>query len=403
MSILIRCEAVDYYAARVRAELSGVDPEVIDDLTDGLEADLTEAILDGLPEDDEASSYLTTLELDALDARFGSPESYAAELAQAADVQVPDVIGDGAHRRGFRSLLADTRAGLMADRAAFVARHAWVRSTIDLLRSLEPAWWVLRGWGFYILAFALVGRHLAHSRHALLPGVPLGWLVLVGLVLVSVQLGRSRFASRHSRWRWLLGLVGAASGLAVLIGLVNLTSVATTDYDLDRDRAYSNGLLARENGVFIDGRPATNLFVYGPDGLPLHDVRILDQDGRPVLLGMPDYAQETWGYVGNNGWWYGETFPSAVLPGHGELNQYPYRYVPNSSLGTTNEGEFVLAPETNVPEAVWPRESLQPLAVEEATSGGLASEPEPALDSSSPTDPAASLESVPAPSGESTS
>ena len=66
MSILIRCEAVDFYAARVRAELSGVDPEVIDDLTDGLEADLTESILDGLPEDDEASSYLTTLEIDAL-------------------------------------------------------------------------------------------------------------------------------------------------------------------------------------------------------------------------------------------------------------------------------------------------------------------------------------------------
>ena len=100
MSTLIRSEAVSFYAARVRAELAGVDPEVLEDLTDGLEADLTEALLDAVPAGEEPVAYLTDLAVDVLDDRFGTPAEYAAELAQAAEVEIP-VRGenDGGRRR----------------------------------------------------------------------------------------------------------------------------------------------------------------------------------------------------------------------------------------------------------------------------------------------------------------
>lgn len=361
MSTLIRSEAVAFYAARVRAELAGVDPDVLDELTDGLAADLTEALLDGMPQDADPAAYLTDLAVEDVDARFGSPRDYASELAAAADVVVPAPEGAGRPRRGLRAALADTRAGLRADREAFVARHGWMQTSLEFLHSLRPLWWVARGWGLYILAFALIGRRLVHARHQFLPGELLGWVVLLGLVIASVQVGRHGLW-RNAGWRRsLLRLVGVATAVSALVGVVALTSVATTDHAAQSWQSYEQGLQERENGVFIDGRPASNLFVYDPEGRPVDGARILDQDGRPVLLGMPEYAQETWGYVGNSGQWFGDSFPSALLPGGGDLHQYPYRYVPNSSLDTDVEGDITLAPNVTIPPTEWPEDSLPAL------------------------------------------
>jgi|GEM_PF-1924854 len=61
------------YAAAVRRALGGLGPEQIEDLTDGLEADLAEAVADEATAGRGADPV----------ARFGTPEEYAAELGVA--------------------------------------------------------------------------------------------------------------------------------------------------------------------------------------------------------------------------------------------------------------------------------------------------------------------------------
>lgn len=70
---------VAYYATQVRAQLTDLSAEVIDDLTDGLEADLMDAMQEtrgGEPTSDPT--------LNDLIERFGQPKSYAHELRTAA-------------------------------------------------------------------------------------------------------------------------------------------------------------------------------------------------------------------------------------------------------------------------------------------------------------------------------
>lgn len=420
MSILIRCEAVDYYAARVRAELSGVDPEVIDDLTDGLEADLTEAILDGLPEDDEASSYLTTLELDALDARFGSPHAYAAELAQAAGVTIVPTV-PMAKRRPFRTALAQTRASVRADAAALAARHRWVAEGVAIVRALRPAWWLARGLGLALVLAASLGW----STGDVIPRNVGSWVLAIGLIAASVAWGQSRFG--QGRWTRRLGLLlGWVAAIAVLIGL---TVTGPTRQEQAWNDGYQTALTQEYGGespaepgtaFFSGGREVSNLFVFGPDGLPIDGAQVVDQDGQPIVLSSP-IGDMSWQEWRGTGWGdVGTSVPLGTLTPNGQLNVFPYSFVRPSDVEWVNGETPTLAPGASASAPVWPANTLFPV-----TRDGLAGAPVPtpsadpaapapddalgadpsATDPSvtDPADPAASLESVPAPSGESTS
>ena len=70
---------VAYYATQVRAQLTDLSAQVIDDLTDGLEADLMDTMQE--TRGGEPSGDLT---LNGLIERFGQPKSYAHELRTAA-------------------------------------------------------------------------------------------------------------------------------------------------------------------------------------------------------------------------------------------------------------------------------------------------------------------------------
>lgn len=82
-------DQVRRYAAEVRAHLADLSPEQVDDLTDGLEADLAEALADmpgalrPLPEGGDLPDGGATTLLDVA-ARFGPAAGYAAELRSAA-------------------------------------------------------------------------------------------------------------------------------------------------------------------------------------------------------------------------------------------------------------------------------------------------------------------------------
>ena len=408
MSILIRCEAVAYYAARVRAELAGVDPEVVEDLTDGLEADLTEALLDELPEGEEPAEFLTALELDTLDARFGSPDSYASELAQAAGVAIAPVTTT-AKRRPLRTALTQAKAGVRADAAAFAARHRWARELVATLRVLRPVWWLARGFGLALVVASIVGW----SSGDLMPRNVGAWVLALTFTFVSVQWGQKRFG--QGRWTRRLGLLlGWVAAIAVLLGhtLAGQSRV---------DRAWNEGFQAAVSSqpndfdpspatsAFGDGRPISNLFVFGPDGLPIDGAQIVDQDGQPVVLTSPD-GENSWAQWRDSGSpdLMGDV-PAALLQGDGRLNVFPYSFVKAEDVAWSPEELFTLAPGGTENAPRWPANTLFPIpgaAVSPSVEPEPSGSPDPAATDPAATDPNATApapEAPATPSGESTS
>lgn len=112
----------------------------------------------------------------------------------------------------------------------------------------------------------------------------LGLLLAIGLIVLSVHVGRRARASRAYR-----GLGMALTVLVVLWSLPGLLGALTTPHivppsqfaeDIDPFlHAFpdgSGGLLG------TDGGEITNLYLYDADGEPLSDVRLYDQEGNPV-------------------------------------------------------------------------------------------------------------------------
>ena len=71
------------YAQAVRLHVADLGPEVTEDLTGGLEADLTEALADAAPVAARAGDPHDDVVLD-LTSYFGTAEAYATELRAAA-------------------------------------------------------------------------------------------------------------------------------------------------------------------------------------------------------------------------------------------------------------------------------------------------------------------------------
>ncbi|RMI02417.1 HAAS signaling domain-containing protein, partial [Cellulomonas triticagri] len=69
------------YAAEVRTHLADLPQDQVDDLTDGLEADLADALADPTGRPADMPPGLT--------ARFGAPAEYARELRAAAGLPDP--------------------------------------------------------------------------------------------------------------------------------------------------------------------------------------------------------------------------------------------------------------------------------------------------------------------------
>ena len=100
MTAAVLLDHVSAYAAAVRSHLADLSPEQVDDLTDGLEADLAEALEDregpvvtgeipigraavdaGIPSPPDGAAGSAVIDLTR---RFGPAAAYAAELRAAA-------------------------------------------------------------------------------------------------------------------------------------------------------------------------------------------------------------------------------------------------------------------------------------------------------------------------------
>ncbi|WP_317229079.1 hypothetical protein [Clavibacter sp. MX14-G9D] len=247
------------FAAAVRARLADLDPEDVDDLTGGLEADLQE----------EAADHDGALEL-------GDPVRYADELRSSAGL--PERTTGAAAVASPLSLLRQRIDETGREMLRTVRANRELSAVLDLLIVFRPVWWLLRAWAGYQCALVVLAVVFGSSHpFTLLPGGPLGWLLIAALTLVSVQWGRGRWAgNRFLRISRTVVSVGTALSLLVLVPVV-LTDSGSDGY-VD-ESAYAP---YEEPGLLLDGKAIANLFAYDADGELLDRVQLFDQDGEPV-------------------------------------------------------------------------------------------------------------------------
>ncbi len=239
---------VKNYITAVRAELDDLEPDVRDDLLEDLEAHLHEvaAEADGSLED-----------------RLGPASAYAAELRASAGLPVRGERVGFVRRLEGRLHAIGSMPGM--DRVSAYARE------------LRPGWWLMRAYLFVASADIL----WTYSATTQLPlpsfggNVVFGIFAIVGVAVVSVELGR---ASTTHRWARRLSIVASA--------IVVVMTIAAAAEIHDR---LSAGVASPEEGYVSygtlthpDGAPIANICPYSSDGQPLSDVLLFDQDGRPI-------------------------------------------------------------------------------------------------------------------------
>lgn len=280
-----RADEIAAFAASVRAALGDLPPDDVDELTDGLEADLTARL------EDEAEADL------------GDPAEYAAELRRAAGV--PD-----RRRRGALRADAQEQWGRWRDRWDRWTRRPLVAGAAEILRVLRPVWWVLRAWAMYQPVAWLTGS-------SLWPTSPVHWLLAAGVVVVSVQWGRGRWLPAS-----LVRGVNIAVTVVAVLALPFLLGRAAAPTYID---AYDGWDPMQSSGLLSNGKTITNLFVYDENGEPLTDVQVFDQDGDPLLtVGDPSRGWVPVDGPGLGGTWQQFALsPNPRDPGSSGWNVYP--------------------------------------------------------------------------------
>ena len=238
------------FAAAVRAHLEDLPETELDELLDGLQADLAERLADG--------------------GELGDPRHYADELRQAAGL--PER-GSGAPRRPRRSLgeaMRDAETGLVARIRDFWAATSGRRAVRDFVISLRPLWWVLRGAVVAMLLLWMFG-------HPVVNGLPLSFpalLLTAALVVLSVQWGRGSWTPRT----WLVVLRRVASTVAV-IALLPVTAVV---WNAMASPHYIESEPYEMYGLSSNGERIDNIFAFDCTGRPIDGVQLFDQHGRPI-------------------------------------------------------------------------------------------------------------------------
>lgn len=360
MNATVLLSHVSAYAEAVRSHLVGLSAEQIEDLTDGLEADLVDALEDIGPIGMTSNAPLTEggqrHAMIDLTRRFGPAERYAAELRAAAGLEAPQppVPASGPRavvRRAFGRVGGLRRRTVRAlvrlrDRGALLLESPRARHGVDLAGSLRPVWWVVRAWVLFGALQGLIGGGWDQGRAL----VPRGgaMLLCVGLVLVSVQWGRGR-------WRSWPGGRQVVTGLSVVAGVLAVPALVTV-YELGV--RYTEGWAQPQpttvveyvvgspvddpsrTGVWVAGQQVSNLFVYDAQGEPLTDVQIYDDRGRPVRTVDSAGLFRPWFVPEDPRPWFFQ--PAHALDGRQRWNAYPLRASRQETL-TDGMGEVAFA------------------------------------------------------------
>jgi hypothetical protein len=319
------------YAQAVRLHLADLGPDVAEDLTDGLEADLTEAVLDdgGAPADAAATQAFD------LTARFGPADQYAAELRTAAGL--PPAVAARSTRRGPVRVIGEAWT-IVSDRwqAAWrpvTSTPGWA-AAVEFARSLAPAWWILRGWVVAQVILALV----TPADVVLWPETTHGRIAVVAAIVVSIQWGRGKWVPR---WAWFPRAVAVASVAAGVLAIPLVIDVEAdsrpaaagassfdagwnagfNDAQFSQTDAGNAGAMGGTDGVWVDGMQVSNLFAYDAAGNPIRDVQLYDDRGRPVRTIADDATWNTWSVPDVAGDWSFQ--PAVASDGRARWNVYP--------------------------------------------------------------------------------
>lgn len=306
------------FAAAVRAHLDDLPADEVEDLVDGLEADLIERTHD-------SSDPL------------GDPRAYADELRAAAGLPPRGSNrASGEWFGGYKQLARKLRAWVASER-----ENRRVAAVLDFLVTLRPVWWVLRGWAAFRITVMLGSEH-----H--LPDSLFGFLLLAGFVTVSVQWGRGRWLP----WPALRIAKTAISALIVVALPVMLWSAATPLVVGSAGSDTSGSMEVAPAGLSVDGAQVTNIFPFDCAGQPLSGVQLFDQDGEPLEIGQP----------GGDGWQVGfddEGADFAIVPNPDTTAGSGWNVVPLSRADFDDD----YTPKTStIEEAIAPFSAVQPLA-----------------------------------------
>lgn len=227
-------KTIEAFAAAVRAELSDLPKREIEELTDGLEADLSERL------SEEGESFDP-----------GSAPAYAAELREAAGVSPKPE-----KKRFFSSRI------LLANLEGWFRRSSFGTSLFEFAVSLRPVWWVLRAGIAYLIAYVL---GLGYTI----------WLLPV-FILVSVQWGRKK---------WLKGKFFTALLLPLNLLAVILIYPAAAVID-NSVREFHNlqdqvSMIRPMDGLRFNGDEVTKIKAFSNE-TELFDLHFTDQNGNDL-------------------------------------------------------------------------------------------------------------------------
>lgn len=260
---LTNAQRAEKFAGEVRSHLSDLPADELDDLLEGLGADLTERLEDG--------------------GELGDAAGYAEELRQAAGLPPRDPNGPPRVTLGDRIVTARERS------ARWFAETPARRGFRDFAVSLRPLWWVLRA-----VIGAWVALHmLNHPLINGLPVSPLSILFTLVLIVVSVQWGRGRWLPFP--WLRVIRTVANIAAIVLLLPFLwsNWANATTPNIDYVYEEYDTQGLVS-------NGEQVTNVFAYDCEGNPLAAVRLYDQRGNPLSTLGQDSSEppESWNEEG---------------------------------------------------------------------------------------------------------
>ena len=260
------------FVARVRELLADLSEEDRLELTEGLEADLT----DQVAEDGGGT--------------LADPEAYARELRSAAGFEPAArgrlrMRGDLTLAQRVEELQRRWDALLLRPRVA----PAWA-----VLVALRPAWWAVRAWVAAVIIARLVPGWKDYG-FTWLPGVDAG----LALVILAVCVVGSTLVGLGKVWP---GDRPGTVARTVLL-LLNLTAVVALPVingQLDQQswNRYSQGYSEAQwgggdLGVVNRGEQVCNIAAYDASGQPLVGVQLFDQSGRPLDVRCWDQQART--------------------------------------------------------------------------------------------------------------
>ncbi len=227
------------FAKAIRAELSDLPKREIQELTEGLEADLTERFAE------EGAEF-----------PLESAHEYAADLREAA----------GVTPRAAKSKAFSAKA-LTENVETWLRKTALGNAILEFGISIRPVWWVLRAivaWAIFAGVFYSFGD---------------GLILLPIVIFLSVQWGRKKWFTNKFFTSILLPL-----NLAAILGIIPVQEMVIRTLN-----NYANAEEMMRNwpgsdGLRLDGEPVTELKAFDSKNNEISGLSFKDQSGKLIEL-----------------------------------------------------------------------------------------------------------------------